>query len=89
MARKFLGQKEMSVWFNTFINCRTALKNDPEKHRGRTQTLHTDENCLIVDGSIREDGRVKVGEIAKLYFTSLGEEPYCEESFKNNGMCEC
>jgi hypothetical protein len=41
-----------------------ALNDYPEKHRGRPRTFHTDENCVIVKGLIREDGRIKVYEIA-------------------------
>jgi hypothetical protein len=43
-----------------------ALNADPHIRRGRPRTSHTDENCVIVEGLIREDGRVKVREIAKV-----------------------
>jgi hypothetical protein len=42
-----------------------ALNDDPEKHRGRPKTSHTDENCVNVEGLIREDRRVKVRKIAE------------------------
>jgi hypothetical protein len=47
--------KEVSVWYNKFKDGQTALNDDPQKHRGRPRTSHTDENCVIVEGSKRED----------------------------------
>jgi hypothetical protein len=47
-----------------------ALNDDPEKHRGRPRSLHTDENCVVVEGLIREDQRVKVCGTAKVTGTA-------------------
>jgi hypothetical protein len=54
------------LWWNKLKDGRTALIDDPQKHRGRPRTLHTDENCVIVEDLIREDRRVKVREIAEV-----------------------
>jgi hypothetical protein len=43
-----------------------ALSDDPGKHRGRPRTSHTDENCVIVKGLMRENQRVKVHEITEV-----------------------
>jgi predicted transcriptional regulator len=43
-----------------------ALNDYTQKHRGRPRTSHTDEYCVIVEGLIREDRRVKVLEIAEV-----------------------
>jgi hypothetical protein len=55
----------VSLWCNKFKDGRTALNDDPPKHRGRPRASHTDENCVIA-GLIREDRRVKVREIAEV-----------------------
>jgi hypothetical protein len=47
-----------------------ALNGDPEKHKGRPRTLHTDENCVIDKGLIREDQRVQFHEIAEVTGTA-------------------
>jgi hypothetical protein len=39
-----------------------ALNVDLEKHKGRPWILHTDESCVIAEGMISEDRRVKVRE---------------------------
>jgi hypothetical protein len=56
------GCKEVSVWSNKFKDGQTALNYDTEKQRGRPKTSHTDENCVIVGGLIRENGEVIVHE---------------------------
>jgi hypothetical protein len=43
-----------------------ALNDGPQKHRDRPRTLHTDENCVILEGLIREDRKVKLREIAEV-----------------------
>jgi hypothetical protein len=48
-------RKEVSVWCNKFKDGQTTLYDYPQKHRGRPRTLHTVENCVIVEGLIRED----------------------------------
>jgi hypothetical protein len=55
-----------NVFSNKFKDGRTTLNDDPQKHRGRRRTSHTDENCVIVEGWIRVDRRVKVHEIAEV-----------------------
>jgi hypothetical protein len=42
------------------------LNDDPQKHRGRSRTSHIDENCVIVEGLIKKDQRVKVHETAEV-----------------------
>jgi hypothetical protein len=54
-----LSRKEVSVRCNKFKDGRTALNDDPEKHRGRPRTSHNDENCAIVEGLIRRDRGIK------------------------------
>jgi hypothetical protein len=54
------------VWRNKFKDGGTALNDDPQKHRGRLKTSHTDENCVIVEGLIREGRRAKVREIVEV-----------------------
>jgi hypothetical protein len=39
-----------------------ASNDEPEKHRGRSRTLHPDKNCASVKGLVREDQRVRVRE---------------------------
>lgn len=63
---KVLSRKEVSVWCKKFKDGRTDLIDDPEKNRGRPRTSHTDENCSIVEGLIREDRRIKVREIEEM-----------------------
>jgi hypothetical protein len=53
-GQKLSNQNEVSVWCNKFKDDRTALNDDPEKPKCRPRTLHTDENCVIVEGLIRE-----------------------------------
>jgi hypothetical protein len=43
-----------------------ALNDDPQKHGGRPRTSHIDENCVTVEGLIREDQRIKVHEIVEV-----------------------
>jgi hypothetical protein len=45
---------------------RTALNDDPEKRRGRLRIVHTDEDCVIIEGLIREDRRLNVREIDEM-----------------------
>jgi hypothetical protein len=45
------------------LPCRMALNDDPEKHRVRSRTLHTDRKCVIVKSLIREDQSVKIREM--------------------------
>jgi hypothetical protein len=44
-----------------FKGDQTALNDDPIQ-----RTSHTDENCVIVEGLIRENRRVKICEIAEV-----------------------
>jgi hypothetical protein len=53
-----------------------AVNDDPEKHRGRPKTSHTDWNCVIIESLIRED------QNAKQYFTSFEREHDAEWMFK-------
>jgi hypothetical protein len=74
---------EASVWRNKFKDGQRALNDNPEKHRGRPWTWYTDENCVIVEGLIREYLRFEVFKITELqYFTSLGKEQYHKVMFK-------
>jgi hypothetical protein len=45
---------------NKFTDGQMKLNDDPGKDRGRPRTSHTDENCVIVKGLIKEDRTVKV-----------------------------
>jgi hypothetical protein len=54
-GQKVFSRKEVSVWCNKFKDGRTALSDDPQKHRGRPRISHTDENFVIVEGLIRDD----------------------------------
>jgi hypothetical protein len=44
------------------------MNNDTEKHKSRPKSSHTIENCIIVEGLIREDRRVDVSEIRKTHW---------------------
>jgi hypothetical protein len=55
-------REEVSVWYNKFKDGRTGLNDNPEEHGGRTKSSRSDENCVIVEGLIREDRRAKVRE---------------------------
>jgi hypothetical protein len=69
------GRKEVSLRCSKFKDGRTALSDDPEEHRGRSRTWHTDENGAILEGLVREDLRTKTHrKTVVLYFTSLGKE---------------
>jgi hypothetical protein len=60
------------VWWNKFKDGRTTLNDDPEEHRGRPRTWHSDEYCVLVEGLVIEDRRLKVNETDEMkYFTSL------------------
>jgi transposase len=66
-GQNVFSRKEVAVWCNKFKHGQTALNDDdPQKHRGRSRTSHTDENCVIVEGLIREVRRVKIHEIAEM-----------------------
>jgi hypothetical protein len=54
-GQNVFSRKEVAVWCNKFKDGKTALNDDPQKHRGRPRTVHTDENCVTVEGLIRED----------------------------------
>jgi hypothetical protein len=58
------SQKEVSLWCKIFKDGQMAVKDGPEKHRGRPRTPDTEENCVIVESLVREDRRIKVHEIA-------------------------
>jgi hypothetical protein len=65
-GQKVFSQEEMSVWFNKFNDCRTALNDDPGKHRSRPKASHTDGNCVIFKSLVKEDRRSNfVKRIAK------------------------
>jgi hypothetical protein len=53
-GREFFTRKEVTVWCNKFKDGRTALNDDPEKHRSRPGTSHIDENLVYVDGLIKK-----------------------------------
>jgi hypothetical protein len=65
-SQNVFSQMEVPVWCSKFKDGRTALNDDPQKHRGTPRTSHTDEYCVIVKGLIREDRKVKVREIAEV-----------------------
>jgi hypothetical protein len=41
------------IFSNKFKYGQMTLDEDPEKHRGRQITLHTDENCVTVEGLLK------------------------------------
>jgi hypothetical protein len=47
-----------------------AINDDAEKQRGRLRSSHTDENCVIAEGLMRKDRRVKVREITQMTGTA-------------------
>jgi hypothetical protein len=49
--QKVFGPKEMTAWRN-----KLKMMN-PEKHRGRSRTSRTDENCVVVEGKIKESNQ--------------------------------
>jgi hypothetical protein len=59
-------RKEVYLGCNKFNDGRTALSDDPGRHRSRPRTSHTDENCVIVKGFMRDYQRVEVHEIAEV-----------------------
>jgi hypothetical protein len=58
------------MWCHKLKYGQTALNDDPQKHRGRRRTSHTDENRVIVEGLLREDQRVKIHEIDEVIGTA-------------------
>jgi hypothetical protein len=66
MARKFSAKRKVSVWYNKFKAGQMTLNDDPQICRSRPRTSHTDENCVIVKGLIREDRSVRVREIVEV-----------------------
>jgi hypothetical protein len=54
-GQKVCNRKEVSMWCNKFDDDRSTLNDDPDKPKCRPRTLHTDENCVIVEGLIRVD----------------------------------
>jgi hypothetical protein len=44
-ARTFSTERKFLLWYKRFKDGRTALNDVPQKHRGRSGTSHTDENC--------------------------------------------
>jgi hypothetical protein len=74
------------VWCNAFRDGRTALNDYPEIHRRGSGTLHTDENCVTIEGFIREDQTVKAHEtaevivIAKTVHEILSDINFCKMS---------
>jgi hypothetical protein len=50
------------VWCNKFKDGQTIVNDDLKKHRSTPRTSHTDENCVIIEGLIREAQRMKVCE---------------------------
>jgi hypothetical protein len=65
-GQKVFRQKEVSVVQQIYKAGRMSLNDDPQIHRGRPRTSHTDENCVIGKGLIREDRRIRVREIAEV-----------------------
>jgi hypothetical protein len=59
-GQNFFSRKEGSVWCNKFEDDRKALNDKPEEHRQGTWLL--DENCVIDQGILREDGIAKFRE---------------------------
>jgi hypothetical protein len=64
-GQNVFSQNEVSVWCNKFKDSRLALNDNPRNPEADQGPLHTDENCVIVEGLIREDQRVNVREIAE------------------------
>jgi hypothetical protein len=66
-GQKVFSRKEVFVWCNISKDVRTALNDDPQTHRGRQRTSHTDNfyqcHCRIFDKGNR---RVKFHEIAEV-----------------------
>jgi hypothetical protein len=72
-VQKVFSRKEASVWCNKFKDGRRALNDGPK---------NTDENCVIGEGMVREDGRIEARETKKknssfaiLYFPCKGTLP--------------
>jgi hypothetical protein len=42
-SQNVFSQKEVSVWYPKFKEGRTALNDNPQKHRGRLGTSHINE----------------------------------------------
>jgi hypothetical protein len=61
-GQNVFSRNEVSAWCSKFKDYRTVLNDDTQKDRSRPRTSHTDENCVIVEGLIKEDRRVKVHE---------------------------
>jgi hypothetical protein len=61
-GQKVFSRKEVFLWCNKFKDGGTALNVEPEKQRGRPRASHTDENCVIVEGLIKEGRGVKFRE---------------------------
>jgi hypothetical protein len=56
-ARKFSAERKCLCG-----ETNVKIADDPEKYRDRPETSHTDENCVNVEGLIREERRVKIRE---------------------------
>jgi hypothetical protein len=46
-GQKVFSRKEVFLWCNKFKYGRTAVNVDPQKHRGRQRTSHTDDNFVL------------------------------------------
>jgi hypothetical protein len=84
-ARTFSAERKCLRGANKFKDGRTSLNDDPQKHRGRLRTSHTDENCVTVEGLIREDRRPKVCEIAEV--TSIAKST-AHEIISDLNLCK-
>jgi hypothetical protein len=66
-----------------------ALNDDLGEHRGRPRTSHTDENCAIVEGLLREDRKEeKIWEPKRI----CKEKQFCNSLHlldKNTTVKEC
>jgi hypothetical protein len=51
---------ELSTWCNNIKDGKMSLNEDPEKHKGKLGTSHTNENHAIVKGEIKESKFTKL-----------------------------
>jgi hypothetical protein len=56
-GQKAVSRQEVSGCRNWFKGDKAELNDDPQRHRDRTRTSHTERNCFIVESLIKEDHR--------------------------------
>jgi hypothetical protein len=56
-VRRLSAERKCLCGANRFKDGPTGLSDELHKQRDSTRTLHTDDNCVTVEGMIREDRR--------------------------------